>query len=267
MLGDAAGELCTATGCREHADSVMSTIRLSAARWAIEVRPERGGRITSLRLDGTELLDQGIGIDQPTADGFVAAGAFGWDEMVPTVEATGSLPDHGEAWRLPWMVSASSPSSCAMACEGRALPWRLERRIEAGPAVRADYRLTNMGASGLPAYWCSHALFRYTPGVVVDAGAKLMRFAEGKSGKFFVTPGSIDRARISWEDGTGIELAWDPARTPHCGVWICNGDLGGYRQVAIEPATGGGDRPDSEDPPPILQPGESLEWWLEIRPL
>src|SRR4029077_3628023 len=36
----------------------MSVINISAKRWALEIRPERGGRITSLRLDGEELLDQ-----------------------------------------------------------------------------------------------------------------------------------------------------------------------------------------------------------------
>ena len=74
--------------------------------WRMDIRPERGGRITSLRLRGEELLDQGIGVDQPTAEGFVEAGAWGWDELVPTVEATGTLPDHGEAWRVPWAVAS-----------------------------------------------------------------------------------------------------------------------------------------------------------------
>ena len=241
-------------------------MRLRRERWELEVQPDRGGRINSLRLDGIELLDQGIGVDDPKAHGFVEAGAFGWDEMVPTVDPTPTLPDHGEAWRTPWTVLGSGDSGCTMACGGRLLPWRLERTIELASAVRAEYVLSNTGASDLPGYWCSHALFRYTPGVVVDVGGRLMRFAEGRSGKFFVAPGSIDRARLTWEDGRGVEIAWDPAVTPHCGVWICNGDLGGYRQVAIEPATGGGDRPDSDEPPPTLRPGESLRWWLEIRP-
>jgi galactose mutarotase-like enzyme len=48
-------------------------------------------------------------------------------------------------------------------------------------------------------------------------------------------------------------------------VWACNGDLGGYHQIAIEPATGGSDHPDPAAPPPQLEPGEELEWWLEIR--
>src|SRR5712671_1584693 len=103
---------------------------LSGAPWEMEVRPERGGRITSLRLDGEELLEQGIGIDDPRAAGFVAGGAFGWDEMVPTVDATDALPDHGEAWRVPWEVVEETPSSALMRCWGRVVPWELGRRIE-----------------------------------------------------------------------------------------------------------------------------------------
>jgi hypothetical protein len=60
-------------------------------------------------------------------------------------------------------------------------------------------------------------------------------------------------------------LAWDKGLTPYVGVWVCNGDLGGYHHVAIEPATGGGDRPHLAVPPPLLAPGEKLEWWLEVR--
>jgi galactose mutarotase-like enzyme len=234
----------------------------------MDIRPERGGRITSLCLRGEELLDQGIGVDQPTAERFVDAGAWGWDEMVPTVEATGSLPDHGEAWRVPWTVASSHESACVMRAEGRALPWSLERRIELGDVVRVSYVLVNAGSTDeIPGYWCAHPLFRYEAGMEVDVGVRLMGLAEGKSGKFFLPRGEIDRARLRWRDGRAVEIAWDREATPYCGVWICNGDLGGYRQVAIEPATGGGDRPDSDEPPPMLVPGQSLVWWLEMRPI
>jgi hypothetical protein len=67
--------------------------------------------------------------------------------------------------------------------------------------------------------------------------------------------GSVERVRLGWESGATIELAWDAALTPNVAVWVCNGDLGGYRQIAIEPAT------DSV----VLQPGETLRWWLEVR--
>jgi galactose mutarotase-like enzyme len=188
----------------------------------MDIRPERGGRITSLRLRGEELLDQGIGVDQPTAEGFVEGGAWGWDEMVPTVEATGSLPDHGEAWRLPWAVASSDESACVMRAEGRALSWRLERRIELGDVVRVSYALSNTGATEIPGYWCAHPLFRYEDGMEIYVGARLMGFAEGKSGKFFLPRGDLDRARLRWSGGQGIEIAWDREATPYCWIWICN---------------------------------------------
>jgi galactose mutarotase-like enzyme len=241
-------------------------MRIAARRWVLEVRPERGGRITSLRLDGHELLDQGIGVDQPTAEGFVEGGAWGWDEMVPTVEATESLPDHGEAWRVPWSVVSAGEAACAMRAEGRVLPWRLDRTIELGEVVRVSYVLANTGPDAIPGFWSAHPLFRYEAGMEIDVGgARLMSLAEGKSGKFFLPPGEVDQARLRWKSGVGVEIAWDREVAPYCGVWICNGDLGGYRQVAIEPATGGGDRPDSDQPSPQLQPGDTPRWWVELR--
>jgi galactose mutarotase-like enzyme len=234
----------------------------------MEVRPERGGRIASLRLDGEELLDQGIGVDAPGEEGFVEAGAWGWDEMVPNVEPTGSLPDHGEAWRLPWSVVESSGSSAVMRCSGRLLPWELERSISLGSrAVSVSYAYTNQGSAPLLAYWCAHPLFRYEAGmqILVPGGEGLARLRDGSSTKLFLPKGSVDRAGLGWGSGAAVEVGWDRELTPYVGVWVCNGDLGGYRQVAIEPATGGRDRPDPDQPPPLLEPGEKFEWWLEIR--
>jgi len=234
----------------------------------MELRPGRGGRITSLRLDGEELLEQGIGIDDPGAAGFVDGGAFGWDEMVPTVDATETLPDHGEAWRLPWEVLEQGAASVLMRCLGRVVPWELGRRIELDEGrVRVSYTYTNRGTSPHYAYWCGHPLFRFEAGmeIGVDGGARLAELADGVSQKSFLAPGSVDRARLAWRSGVAIELAWDVSVTPYVGVWVCNGDLGGYRQVAIEPATGGYDRPDSSTPAPWLWPGEELRWWLEVR--
>src|ERR1700694_3552163 len=71
-------------------------VNLLKGPWELAIRPERGGRITSLRLGGDELLDQGIGVDDPAAEGFVESGAWGWDEMLPNVDAS-TYPGHG-----PW---------------------------------------------------------------------------------------------------------------------------------------------------------------------
>ena len=99
----------------------------------------------------------------------------------------------------------------------------------------------------------------------VEGGDLLARLAEGTSTKRFLRRGSVDRVKLGWTPGPAIEIAWDSDVTPYVGVWACNGALGGYRQVAIEPATGGGDRPHLAVPPPLLDPGAELKWWLEIR--
>jgi galactose mutarotase-like enzyme len=235
----------------------------------MEVLPGRGGRISSLRLGGHELLDQGIGADRPAAEDFVEAGAWGWDELVPTVDAAVwdgvELPDHGEAWRLPWTVLETGTAHTTMRCEGRGLPWRLDRRIELGAAVRADYVMTNLGAGPLPAFWCGHALFRYERDMEVDIGVTITRPEAGRSRKVWLRRGEAGEARLAWRSGVAVELRWDVGVAPYCGVWISDGDLGGYRQIAIEPATGGGDRPNPAQPPPMLPPGGSIAWWLEVR--
>lgn len=213
------------------------------------MRPERGGRVVSLRLDGEELLDQGIGVDQPTAKGFVEGGAWGWDEMVPNLEATDTLPDHGEAWRLPWTVLRVDSSALSMRARGRIVPWELERTIELGEEVRVSYLYRNIGSAPHPAFWCAHPLFRYETG--------MSDLAEGASTKLFLAEGSVTSYELAWRSGKRIEVSWDPKLTPNVAIWMCNGDLGGYRQVAVEPATAS----------PLLDPGASFAWWLRIAPL
>ena len=230
------------------------------------MRPERGGRITSLRLRGEELLDQGIGVDDPSAPGFVEGGAWGWDEMVPTVDATDSLPDHGEAWRIPWQVTRAAGTELAMRCRGRVVPWELTRAIYLRDgAVVAVYTYRNAGREPHPAYWCAHPLFRFEPDM--EIGVPVPHVGEGSSTKVFLPKGYVDRVPLKWPSGTEVQVRWDPELTPYVAVWVCNGDLGGYRQVAIEPATGGGDRPDPSQPAPMLGPGKTYRWWLAIEPL
>jgi len=236
-------------------------MKMASRRWALEIRPERGGRIVSLGLDGEELLDQGIGVDQPTANGFVEGGAFGWDEMVPTLDATDTLPDHGEAWRLPWSVVDEK----TMRCRGQAVPWQLERTIELGDSVHVSYRYTNVGEESHLAYWCAHPLFRYEVGMEVSL--PIPRPTGGESAQVLLPRGTVDRVQLRWKSGKAIEIGWDAKVTPYVGVWVCNGDLGGYRQIAIEPATGGNDRPDPSQPPPLLAPGKELRWVFGIAPL
>jgi hypothetical protein len=163
-------------------------------------------------------------------------------------------------------VLDETPASATMECVGLDLPWRLARRIELSDrAVRAVYSYRNSGTHPLYAYWCSHVLFRYEAGMAVEGIEGFTPPLPGTSKKMHVQPGSLSRARLAWTSGAAIEMAWDASLTPYVGVWVCDGDLGGYRQIAIEPATGGNDRPDPAAPPPLLRAADELRWWLEIR--
>ena len=256
--------------------SDTTTVRLRGGPWELDVTPERGGRITSLRLGGDELLDQGLGVDDPEVAGYVAAGARGWDEMVPNIDPARypgpgkwegvALPDHGEAWRLPWAVTEETAAAVRMDCSGRLLPWRLERYIELqSGSVRLEYVYTNAGDGPLYAYWCAHPLFRYEAGMEIDVADGFVMPPRGASAKVFLQAGSIDHVGLGWPSGSKVDIAWDSSVTPYIAIWACNGDLGGYYHVAIEPATGGNDRPDPAASPPVLAPGRKLSWWLEIR--
>jgi hypothetical protein len=252
-----------------------TAVRLRGGPWELEVWPDRGGRIVSLRLGGDELLDQGIGVNVPDEVDFVAAGARGWDEMVPTIDRAPypgpgewegiDLPDHGEAWRLPWAVLEETGATTKMQCLGRVLPWRLERSIALNRrSVRLEYVYENLGRRPLYAYWCAHPLFRYELGVTLDVDGGFVMPPAGGSSKVFLPKGAIDRVGLAWPSGSAIEMAWDSSLTPYFAIWACNGDLGGYQHIAPEPATGGSDRPDPAAPPPLLEPGQELRWWLEI---
>src|SRR5437879_12442136 len=83
--------------------------------------------------------------------------------MVPNLEASDSLPDHGEAWRLPWTVVASSADSVGMSCDGKLVPWRLERRVSLDERLAVSYRYTSVGKEPQRAYWCAHPLFGFEP--------------------------------------------------------------------------------------------------------
>jgi hypothetical protein len=54
-----------------------------------------------------------------------------------------------------------------------------------------------------------------------------------------------------------VVISWDAALAPDVAIWVCNGDLGGYRQIAVEPSW----------TKPELAPGETHSWWLRMDPL
>jgi hypothetical protein len=75
---------------------------------------------------------------------------------------------------------------------------------------------------------------------------------EGQSKKVFLPPGSVDHIRLG-----PVVVSWDATMAPDVAIWVCNGDLGGYRQVAVEPSW----------TKPGFGPGDTYSWWLRIDAL
>ncbi|MDW8334993.1 MAG: hypothetical protein RMM53_12330, partial [Bacteroidia bacterium] len=112
---------------------------------------DEGGRIVSLRYQGTELLFQPDG--PANDDEFYGSG---WDEMLGSVEACEMdlsgygricFPDHGEAWRERWHGRF----------EGKILPYVFERRLRCeGRDLLVEYSFLNAGRHPIPCFWAMH---------------------------------------------------------------------------------------------------------------
>jgi len=160
--------------------SVSKTSWHEIAAWALEsdhhrtvMVPEMGAKIVSLvdKRDGFEWI-VGPGT-RPVRK--VAYGAWwheqdmaGWDEMFPTIIGCSypgpgplngiQLPDHGEAWSMPWAVDPASETEVVLTLTGKALPYRLTRAVsfDAADALRFDYTLANLSTDQMPYIWAAH---------------------------------------------------------------------------------------------------------------
>lgn len=142
--------------------------------------PIMGAKIVSLldRRTGAEwLIGPGTRPVKPVAYGalFHEQDMAGWDEMFPTIVACpypgpgarhgANLPDHGEAWTLPWRVVHAGEGSLILTLDGRALPYRLTRAADCPePAtLRLRYTLNNLGPDPMPYLWAPHPQFTCGP--------------------------------------------------------------------------------------------------------
>lgn len=192
---------------------LQSTTWHGLPAWALEndilrvvIVPEMGAKIVSLvdRRGDFEWLPGPMPgrLVRPVAYGapFAEQDMAGWDEMFPTILACAypgpgpqhgiPLPDHGEAWALPWEVTRAADGELTLTLRGRALPYRLTRTATLGQigieAVRQPpsgsaghshdpdqpakashpddtlilrYTLENLGADPMPYMWAAHPQF------------------------------------------------------------------------------------------------------------
>jgi galactose mutarotase-like enzyme len=206
---------------------------IQAGECILTLMPLLGGKIASLRVGTVELLQAPLRPYGPRTQtmGFAEADASGWDECLPSVAecsieteaGIATIPDHGDLWRVPWQVLASSEDSATLRAACFSLPLQLTRsailsETALGWQLQLLYSLTNLGAYRVPWSWCAHPLFATEEGdcVVLPESVQAVRL-EGSGGGRLGTPGDI----VSWPmaalDG-GAKADLSVAASPDSGI-------------------------------------------------
>ncbi len=86
--------------------------------------------------------------------------------------------------------------------------------------------------------------------------------------KFYLPPEqAISYMGLRQTNGASLQLAWDPASQPYCGVWIDEGILNTVSDVGIEPASGYYDSLSlawSNQKVAMLAPQSECTWYLQL---
>lgn len=204
--------------------TVSRRYSLQNAALSVEILPDEGGRISSLKslCSGMEFLTQSQRGGSYFQPGFHAAfqdgPCAGIEECLPTVGACGSetdggpVPDHGDFWQLRWNVSSVSSSHIHMYATGFSRTLRFSKRLSLNDdSVRIVYRVENIGPISQSFMYACHPLFAISVGdlIFLPSEVRELRVDYSRGNRL----GSSDKM-ISWpESQTGIRLdiAGDPA--------------------------------------------------------
>jgi galactose mutarotase-like enzyme len=232
----------------------------------LAVVPELGARIISLkdRRTGREWMWHPAGgrklFRNRCGDDFAGSPLAGLDECLPTIAPCSwqgrQLPDHGEAWAVPWAVDRDAWADGVL-CTKVSLqisPFDFERTIElADNEIRLDYRLTNRSANQERYLWAMHPLLRLQSGDRLELPASTRALLNGSPWidvlnsdkmngaceKIFAWPVSEGLAAIhNPETGDRLAFKWDAAENKTLGLWLTRGGWHGHHHFAIEPANG-----------------------------
>ncbi len=157
----------------DYARRMFRTLVLENDFLRLEVLPELGGKCSSLTLAGTggELLQPPLKPYAPRTPTmpFDEGDGGGWDECLPSIGPC-TLPggtrveDHGDFWRVPFEVTASSETELRMQAQGTSLPFVFERGLRLdGARLHLDFSIKNTGGEQAPYGWSTHPLFAVKP--------------------------------------------------------------------------------------------------------
>ncbi|MFF2481695.1 hypothetical protein [Paenibacillus sp. NPDC058071] len=286
-------------------------------RLSITVIPALGGKAISLRSkaadrewlwrSGKPLGNKGLG--SPFGEGDES----GWDEMFPGINACHypeepwqghSVPDHGEAWALPWTAELQRD---ALLCrvEGRNFPYTLEKvyTFTDGDTIRIDYSVTNRSESPFSFLWAAHPLLQASEGMRIRVPEGMERIevsysaeerlgvfgdrrrwphagegvdlsvVEAASGRYaekYYFEGKVVQGWAELLDPVteeAITFRFPPEQVPYLAVWANYGGYGDCYHVALEPATGRMDdlaHAMKRGEAAVVEAGGRYEWFLEV---
>jgi len=189
---------------------------IRAGACVVTILPQFGGKISSIQMNGRELLQLSLAPIAPRTRTmpFDAGDASGWDECLPSVAACtvpfksgdAHVPDHGDLWRVPWLETDSDANgnSVSLRASCFSLPLELERRLTVkkagkGHRLSAAYKLTNRGSAPAPWSWAAHPLFAVAAGDRILLPSTIQSlFIEGSEGHRLGRAGET----VSWPIAT-----------------------------------------------------------------
>ena len=195
--------------------------------------PALGGKISSLRVNGHELLQAPLNPyrSRTPSLSFAESDAGGWDECLPSVAACRietpagpvEIPDHGDLWGVPWQILQTSEDSATLRVQCSSLPLELTRSAilsssSSGWRLNLLYSLTNLGTHPVPWSWSAHPLF------AVDAGDRISLPQEVQSLRIENSAGDrfgADAVTAAWpvaSSPSGASLDVNVAQDAHTGV-------------------------------------------------
>jgi galactose mutarotase-like enzyme len=189
-------------------EAKKENVLIRAGACAVAILPRFGGKISSIRVNGLELLQTPLAPIAPRTRtmSFDEGDASGWDECVPSVAACTvtmldddqvHIPDHGDLWRQCWTVLEGGENSdratfgggsVALRGECFSLPLVLTRvttlaETDNGWRLSQNYTLTNTGRHAAPWSWAAHPLFAVEEGDRIEIPAPLREMRIEGSGR------------------------------------------------------------------------------------
>lgn len=257
-------------------NALESTIDIKSSCLSLVVRPDLGGRISSIRdrRSGREWLWKNPWISPRPAramESYIRClDAGGWDDILPSVaacEISGgpSVPDHGDVVRLAAEVVSADDAHCVLKTDLRSIQACFTRSLQLdGSCLTIRYRLESLSEREQPWLWAAHPLFALEPGSVItgirgddfhlaeaigtspETWAVIPDFrARGFQPfacKRFSRPGAVDAVGLQHPDGSSLRLEWNRSVIPHLGIWLNVGAWSGcdsppYVNLGLEPTT------------------------------